>query len=156
MNEDRQKSLIPFLDMSFNQTLTKDCIPRGVVYRDSLARCGNHFRMDYGAIFVNAATISLGEYVYIGRYVYLDDLPITIEDHNLIGPYVTIGPLKGRQTRDPVLIKEGSWIAAHAFIAPGVTIGKGSTIAAGAVVMDDVPDRVLVAGNPARILKHYE
>jgi acetyltransferase-like isoleucine patch superfamily enzyme len=156
MSERLREALLPFLDMSFNRTLTKDCLPRGELYRNSFAACGEGLRMDYGGIIVNAAAVVLGKEVYLGRYIFFDDLQITIEDHNLIGPYVTIGTVAGNRSRGPVVIREGSWIAAHAFIAPGVVIGRGSTVAAGAVVTDDVPDRVLVGGNPAKIIKRYE
>lgn len=52
-----------------------------------------------------------------------------------------------------ITIKDGSWIAASSTIAPGVTIGCCSVVAAGAVVTKDVPDYVLVAGCPATIKK---
>ncbi len=51
----------------------------------------------------------------------------------------------------PVVIEDDVWIGAGAIILPGVTIGKKSVIAAGAVVTKDVPPGVLVVGNPARI-----
>jgi acetyltransferase-like isoleucine patch superfamily enzyme len=50
----------------------------------------------------------------------------------------------------PVTICDNVWIGRRAIIHPGVTIGEGSIVSAGAVVMTDVPDYTIVAGNPAR------
>ena len=49
----------------------------------------------------------------------------------------------------PITVRRGSWIAAQAFIAPGVEIGEGSVISAGSVCLKSVPPGVLVRGNPA-------
>jgi acetyltransferase-like isoleucine patch superfamily enzyme len=51
----------------------------------------------------------------------------------------------------PITIEEKCWIAATAFIGPGVTIGKGSVVAAGSVVMRDAPPNSFVRGNPAEV-----
>lgn len=55
-----------------------------------------------------------------------------------------------------VTIKENAWICIGAIICPGVTIGKNAVVAAGAVVTKDVPDNVVVGGNPARIIKRIK
>lgn len=52
-----------------------------------------------------------------------------------------------------VFVGEGSQVGAGAVVIPGIKIGKWSLVAAGAVVMRDVPDNVLVMGNPARVVK---
>lgn len=53
----------------------------------------------------------------------------------------------------PVRIGDGTWLGNRAMVLPGVTIGKRVVVAAGAVVTKDVPDDVLVAGNPARVVR---
>ncbi|MEM6692840.1 MAG: acyltransferase [Planctomycetota bacterium] len=53
----------------------------------------------------------------------------------------------------PVQICDKSWIGMHAIILKGVTIGEGSVVAAGSVVARDVPPWVVVAGNPAKVIK---
>lgn len=54
-------------------------------------------------------------------------------------------------------IKEGAWIGARAIVLPKVkSIGSNSVIGAGAVVVSDVPDNVVIAGNPAKIVKQLE
>jgi len=51
----------------------------------------------------------------------------------------------------PIVVEDGAWIGAHCVILPGVTIGHGSVVAAGAVVTQDVPPDVFIAGNPAQV-----
>lgn len=64
---------------------------------------------------------------------------------------VTRDPRTG-ETR-PIRIGERCFIGGAATIMPGVTIGDESIVGGGAVVLDDVPARVMVAGNPARIIR---
>jgi len=95
---------------------------------------------------------------------------INLDECVCIGDYVTIGPhvliysgshLSGSQYRrchpgvtgKPVHIGDGCWIRVGAIILPGVTIGDGSVVAAGAVVSGDVPPNSYVEGNPARVVK---
>lgn len=62
----------------------------------------------------------------------------------------------GEQFERPVSIGPGAWVAARAVILPGVTIGAGAVVATGAVVTKDVPPNTLVAGVPARVIKHLD
>ena len=85
---------------------------------------------------------------------------VVIEDNVLIGPEVKIATvdhdLYDRHNLfhfGMVTIKENAWICIGAIICPGVTIGRNAVVAAGAVVTKDVPDDVVVGGNPARIIK---
>jgi putative colanic acid biosynthesis acetyltransferase WcaF len=55
--------------------------------------------------------------------------------------------------RPPIAIGSGVWIAAGAFIGPGVTVGDNTVVGARAVVMSDVEPGVVVAGNPAKVIK---
>jgi acetyltransferase-like isoleucine patch superfamily enzyme len=52
----------------------------------------------------------------------------------------------------PIIIEDYAWIATDAIILPGVKIGKGAVVAAGAVISRDVPDHAVVAGNPAKVV----
>jgi acetyltransferase-like isoleucine patch superfamily enzyme len=56
----------------------------------------------------------------------------------------------------PIHIKKGAWLGIRTTILPGVTVGEGSVISAGSVVYDDVPDNVVVRGNPAEIIKKFD
>lgn len=53
----------------------------------------------------------------------------------------------------PIQIDDDAWIAAEAFIGPGVTVGKGAVVGARAVVFKDVKPWTVVVGNPARVIK---
>jgi len=56
----------------------------------------------------------------------------------------------------PVRIEDGVFLGTGAMVLPGVTIGARSLVAAGAVVRTDVPPNAVVAGNPARVVRHYD
>lgn len=108
--------------------------------------------------------IRLGKNVFINHACsFLDMGGITIEDHVLIGPKVNLvtenHPLDPADRRalvtKPILVKRNAWIGAGATILPGVTIGENAVVAAGAVVSKDVPDNVVVAGVPARIVRQF-
>lgn len=108
--------------------------------------------------------ISFGKNIFINMGVMFTDLGgITIEDRVIIGPgakFLSVNhPLEPEKRRgiivSPILIKENAWIGANATILAGVTVGKNSVVAAGAVVNKDVPDNVVVAGVPAKIVKKY-
>ncbi len=95
---------------------------------------------------------------------FLDRGGITLEDDVFIGPQVQLvtenhpeEPSKRRNVyAKPITIKQGAWIGAGAIILPGVTIGKHSIVAAGAVVTKNVPNDTIVAGTPARIIRNIK
>ena len=62
----------------------------------------------------------------------------------------------GAHLARPIRIESGAWIGARSTILPGVTVGHGAVVAAGAVVTRDVEPNTLVAGVPARVLRSLE
>jgi acetyltransferase-like isoleucine patch superfamily enzyme len=102
---------------------------------------------------------SFGERVFINQGCYFLDLGgITIGDRVLIGPRVTLTtaghPVEPHErfehlTHAPIVIEDDVWIGAAATITPGVRIGRGSVVGAGAVVSHDVPPMSLVTGTSA-------
>ncbi len=88
---------------------------------------------------------------------------ITIGDHAALGHEVMLMTsshhIGGREHRAgqlsiaPVTIEDGAWIGARSTVLPGVTIGAGSVVAAGAMVTKDVPPHTLVGGVPARVIR---
>ena len=94
-------------------------------------------------LYLNAsAPITIGNHVGIGHHV------VIITDTHHIG---AAAARAGERVARPVSIEDGAWIAARVTILPGVTIGRGTVVAAGAVVTRDVPPNTLVAGVPARV-----
>lgn len=86
---------------------------------------------------------------------------IVIEDHVLIGPMCRIitvnhliDPTKRRGLSvAAVKIEENAWLGANVTVLPSVTIGKNAVVAADSTVTKDVPDNVIVAGTPAKVIK---
>ncbi|MEK3716555.1 MULTISPECIES: glycosyltransferase [unclassified Paenibacillus] len=79
----------------------------------------------------------------------------------ITGPHVFITDArqvwdKKSSSASTVVIGEGSWIGAHSSILGNVKIGKGCVVGAGSVIMRDVPDYCVVAGNPAEFRRIYE
>lgn len=110
-----------------------------------------------------------GEEIRVGRNVFINqnctfyDLRgLDIADDVMIGPNVSLitsgHPVEPSQRRDsviakPIVIERNVWIAAGVTIIGGVTVGENSVVAAGAVVIKDVPANTLVGGNPARVIR---
>ncbi len=108
--------------------------------------------------------IRVGEDVFINQGCHLSDIGgIEICDQVMIGPKVNLissghptDPNRRRRevTAAPIVIERNVWIGTGATVLQGVTVGADAVIAAGAVVTKDVPPRTLVAGVPARVVKH--
>ncbi|MDJ0652845.1 MAG: acyltransferase [Xanthomonadales bacterium] len=109
-------------------------------------------------------SVVLGASVHLGPYTVLyGHGGITIGDDCLIGPQCTIvaanHTVPGRDQRirsqpdrrEPITIAEDCWLGSSSTVLAGVTIGRGSVVAAQAVVTRDVPDFALATGVPARI-----
>lgn len=112
------------------------------------------------------SNVSIGNTCFIGDEVTLDARGgFTLEDHVTLSngcsivTHINVGfedhPLQALYStkESRVLIKRGAYIGTGAIILPGVTIGKESVVAAGAVVTKNVPDHVMVAGVPAKVKK---
>lgn len=110
--------------------------------------------------------IDIGDFVLItpGLKV-ISARSITIEDSVMLASDVLISDsdwhgIYDRKTPPgdgaPILIKKNAWIGQRAIIGKGVTIGENSIIGAGSVVTKDVPDNVIAAGNPAKVVKELD
>ncbi|KAH8894994.1 acetyltransferase [Thozetella sp. PMI_491] len=120
-------------------------------------------KIDYGY------NVKLGEGVFVNSgSVWIDTCIIEVGARTLIGPncsfYSGTHPIdpfvrngtNGPESGQPIRIGPDCWIGGNAMILPGVTIGRGVTVGAGSVVTKDVPDFVVVAGNPARVLRKID
>jgi acetyltransferase-like isoleucine patch superfamily enzyme len=109
--------------------------------------------------------LELGERVFINQNcTFLDSAGITIGDSTMIAPRVTFitvghpvdpGDRKLHLTGAPIIVEENVWIGAGATILPGVRIGRDAVVAAGAVVVDDVPPATLAAGPKAGVIRSW-
>lgn len=109
--------------------------------------------------FYEFGKITIGENAYINSgCVFLDNAPISIGAHSLIGPNVTLTtanhPVSPEMRNSEVItspIKIGCnvWLGAGVVVLPGVTIGDNSVIATNSVVTSNVPENTLFAGSPA-------
>lgn len=116
------------------------------------------FRCDYGY------NIFWGENSYANyNCTILDCAEVKIGRDVLIGPNVNIFTaghpidaktrISGFEYAHPIEIGDGAWIGGGTTINPGVKIGKNAVIGSGSVVTKDIPDNVVAAGNPCKVLK---
>ena len=109
-----------------------------------------------------------GKNIHIGKNVFInmgckfqDQGGIFIGDWALIGHNVVLATLnhaaspkdRGSMIPAPIRIGKNVWVGANAVILPGVTIGDGAIVAAGAVVNRDVPENTVVGGVPAKVIR---
>lgn len=106
---------------------------------------GNVLYMNYGCVILDCNTVDIGENVLCGPYVQI------YTAYHPIEPEIR---LSGKELAAPVKIGNNVWIGGSAIICPGVTIGDNTTIGAGSVVVKDIPENVVAAGNPCRIIRH--
>lgn len=122
------------------------------------------FHIDYGY------NLTAGDELYVNvGCVFLDAAPITFGNDCLVGPgvhiYTATHPIEAKYRRNTeekyylasaVKIGNDVWIGGKAVICPGVTVGNNVVVAAGAVVVKDVPSNVIVGGNPAKIIRSLD
>ena len=140
--------------------------------KHSLGKCGNAVRIGRGFRAFGIRNIEIGDNVYIGEQALImtTGAKVKISDHVMFGPRVTIvsgnhrtdvvgrymTEIKASEKRpedDRDIIFEGdNWIGANSLILAGVTIGRGSVVAGGAVVTQSIPPFSIWGGVPARCI----
>ncbi len=130
-----------------------------------LGSCGKRARFITTSKFFVPGNIHIGDDVFINQQCILAaDEDIVIGNKVQIGframlitsNYEALVHHRTKQRKkylEPITIKDYVWIGSGAIILPGVTIGEGSVVAAGAVVVKDVPPYTVVGGVPAKIIK---
>ena len=119
----------------------------GVRIWNTNIRIGAGSFVNRGVVFEGKARITLGEKVALGPQVL-----VLTSTHDVGRTDWRAGG--GQPRYDPVTIGAGSWIGARTVILPGVSIGEGCVIGAGAVVRKDCPPNTMWAGVPARFKQH--
>jgi len=108
---------------------------------------GDRGWINSGCHFDCGASIHIGDDVAIGQQT------LVLTTSHRLGES---GGRAGPHTHQPVRIENGVWIGARATILPGVTIGRGSVVGAGAVVSKDVEPDTMVGGVPARVIRRLD
>ena len=128
-------------------------------------RYGRRVLLDYDTYIRYPHKVSIGNDVAINRgcRIYPSLLTktatITLEDGVVLGPQVTFfGAGQDPRTADladvaeSIVVRRGAYVGGNATIRYGVTIGEGAVVAAGSVVVNDVPANTIVGGVPAKVL----
>lgn len=134
-----------------------------------MARVGKGVRLSPRVSIRNGSRLSIGDGVHIGQDCYLwagdSSGRIDIGDRALLAPGVFVtasnydfdagdGPVMDLPKKEAdVRIGANTWLGARVVVLPGITIGDGTIVAAGAVVVRDLPAGVLAAGVPARVIR---
>lgn len=138
---------------------------RNTFYKISGIKIGKkstiHMKVFIEGVYPSGNRLKIGDNTSIGRASYLDARgELEIGNSVSISPGVQIITAQHdlnsrdfRGIRSKVMIEDYVWIGTNAIILPGVKIGKGAVIAAGAVVTKDVKDYEVVGGNPAKFIK---
>lgn len=135
--------------------------------RQLLGRTGQKFKIISPFLCDYGFNIEIGENFFANaNMVILDEAKVTFGDNVFIGPncgFYTAGhPLNvglrnaGKQYAKPIVVGNNVWIGGNVCVMPGVRIGDNTVIAGGSVVVHDIPDGVLAAGNPCEVKSQIE
>lgn len=151
----------------YNATGVDDATERERILRDLFGSVGENptveptLKCDYGY------NVSVGDDFYANfDCVFLDVCPVEFGDDCMLAPgvhvYTATHPLdaerrvSGREYGKPVSVGDRVWFGGRAVVNPGVTVGDDAVVASGAVVTEDVPENVVVQGNPAKVVKELD
>lgn len=105
---------------------------------------GNNFFANYDCIILDVAKVEIGKFVFLGPgvHIYTASHPI---DSKIRNTYLEYGK--------SVIIGDNVWIGGNTTINPGVKIGENVVIGSGSVVTKNIPDNVIAAGNPCKVIR---
>ena len=133
VENDRRNSGVPLLDLKG----VKARIEPGAIIREKV-------EIGEGAVIMMGAVIDMGA-VLGGR--------ATVGDRCHIGAGAVLAGVVEPASATPVIIEDNVLVGANAVVIEGVHVGRNAVVAAGAVVIEDVPENAVVAGSPARVIK---
>jgi carbonic anhydrase/acetyltransferase-like protein (isoleucine patch superfamily) len=129
-------------------TMSAGLVPGQDLGPDPVLSIGDRCVIGRGSHIVAHRCVRIEDDVWTGPYVYITD-----QNHGYADPDMPIG--RQVPVNRPVSIGAGSWLGAGAIVLPGARIGRNVVVAAGSVVRGEVPDRCVVAGVPAKIVREY-
>lgn len=109
-------------------------------------RIGARTIVNVGCYLSGEGGLDIGEDVLIGPHAKLLSAGHAIDEGDAV-------IARNRITRAQIVVGDGAWIGAGAIVLEGVRIGRGAVVAAGALVRQDVPDGMVAAGMPARLIR---
>ena len=145
VENDRRNSGVPLLDL-------KDIPARiepGAIIREKV-------EIGEGAVIMMGAIINIGAIVGPGTMIDMGAVlggRATVGSRCHIGAGAVLAGVVEPASAVPVVVEDDVLVGANAVVIEGVHIGKGAVVAAGAVVVEDVPENAVVAGCPARVIK---
>ena len=116
---------------------------------EPVVRIGDRCLIGRGTAIVGHLAIDIGDDVYTGMNVYITDQNHGYEDLNL--PIGVQAP-----SEKPVTIGSGSWIGSGAVVLPGARIGAHVVVGANSVVRGEIPDHSVVVGVPGRVVRRHD
>lgn len=157
----------------YNLSCEDDRELRAEITKNILGQCGENVYFQGPVFFNYGCHTSIGNKFFANyNFCVLDDAPVSIGNNVMIGPNVTIATVMHPLLADerisvldennhefspcyakPTFIGNNVWIAAGVVICAGVTVGDCAVIAAGSVVTQDIPDGVLAAGVPCKVIR---
>lgn len=151
----------------YNETLETEKEKRSKLLKELLGSTGEIISMNPNIRFDYGYNTHVGENFYANfDCTILDVCEVRFGDNCMLGPSVKVftatHPLhpmernSGKEYGIPITIGDNVWIGGGALINPGVKIGNNVVIGSGSVVTKDIPNNVVVGGNPAKIIKHIE
>lgn len=150
----------------FNSTKFEDFKTRQEILKNLLGSIGEKFYFEKNFVCDYGFNIHIGENFYSNfNLTILDCAEVIIGKNCMIAPNVgiytathPIDPIqryeKGVEYAKKIIIGDNCWIGAHVVICPGVTIGDNVVVGAGSVVTKSFGDNVVLAGNPAKVIKN--
>lgn len=140
---------------------------REAIYKEFLGSTGKDVHFEPGFICDYGINIYLGENFYSNfNCTILDVAPVRIGKNCMLAPNVAIytathpinptDRMSGYEYGEPITIGDNCWLGGNVVVCPGVTLGDNVVVGAGSVVTKDFPDNVVIAGNPARVIKQVE
>ena len=148
VENDARNSAVPLLD----KRAINARIEPGAIIRDQV-EIGDNAVIMMGAVINIGAEIGAGTMIDMGAVL---GGRATVGKNSHIGAGAVLAGVIEPASADPVRVGDNVLIGANAVVIEGVQIGSGSVVAAGAIVTQDVPENVVVAGVPARIIKEID